>query len=138
MLIKQIDKKDILSQVTKAVKSAKEEVVATMLLSEERISPLPHVYHELLKEKLVNGVKIKRLGFGTRGDYTIINNRLVMDSKNYHFRYVSSISEYQRLLVIDKKIFFFGLDELFFQSSYPPLIKAFLEFFDDSFKKGKT
>lgn len=138
MLIKQVNKKEIVLMVQKAVGKSKQEILATMLFKEERENPLPNSYHNLLKNKLREGVKIKRLGFGEKVDYTLIKNRLVMPSKNYQFRYTPSISAYQRLLIIDKKNLFFGIDGEFFQSSYKPLIKVFINYFIGVFRKGKS
>ena len=80
------------------------------------------------------GVKIKRLGFGTKADYNTIKQRLAMSKE---FRYSTKVTQYQRLLVIDRKILFFDINGLFFQSTYKLLVKTFLQFFNSSFKKEK-
>ena len=136
-MFKKIDKKDIVKEVMKAVGDSKKEIIATMLLTEEISVPLPISYHEILKKKVENGVMIKRLGFGTREDYNEMKKRLFMKSKRYHFRYISQVSQYQRLLVIDKNILFFGIDGSFFRSSYKPMVNAFLVYFKELFKIGK-
>lgn len=136
-MIKVINKKDIFGLVKREIKSAKKEIVATMLLREERESPLPNSYHALLKKKLGAGVQIKRLGFGRKVDYTVIKQRLVMPSKNYQFRYTSLVLRYQRLLIIDRKMLFFGMDGVFFQSSHKPLVEVFFQYFTKAFDKGK-
>lgn len=137
-MIKTVDKKDILRLVTKEVKRSRKEILAAMLLREERQNPLPGSYHALLKNKLKDGVKIKRLGFGSRVDYTVVNNKLAMKVNHYQFKYLSRNSAYQRLLIIDRKILFFGVDGMFFQSSYKPLVEVFYKYFNLHFKKGRV
>lgn len=136
MLFQEVNKKDILKIVQKELGKGKKEILATMLLSKEFSSPLPASYHDLMKKKISEGVVIKRLGFGKRGEYTKIKKILAMISKNYQFRYSSQVDKYQRLLIIDRKILFFGIHGLFFQSTYKPLVQAFLQYFEGLFKKG--
>lgn len=136
MLFEQIDKKDILTIVKKNVSMAKKEILATMLLREELSSPLPPAYFNLLKKKVNEGVFLKRLGFGRKEDYNNIKSK--HNSKNnYKFRYNTQESKYQRLIIIDRKKLFFGNSGMFFQSTYKPLIKVFLDYFFEYFRKGK-
>jgi len=136
-MIKSINKKKIVGSVRKEVKKAKKEIIATMLLSEEIKNPLPKSYHKLLQKKVQQGILVKRLGFGTKEEYNQINFMYKFNSKNYIFKYETGINYYQRLIIIDGKLLFFGIDDMFFQSSYRGLIKAFLSYFSSVFKKGR-
>lgn len=137
MLLKQIDKKNILQAVERDLHYAKKEILATMLLAEELNNPLPSSYFDLLKKKVNEGVFLRRLGFGRKEDYNKIKGRNRLENNNYEFRYIIQELEYQRLIVIDRKKLFFGIGGLYFTSMYEPLIKVFADYFDRNFKKGK-
>lgn len=137
MLITQIKKGDVVNSVMENVRHAKKEVLATMLLSEEIISPLPILYHRLLIQKINNGIVLKRLGFGRKEDYNTIKDKIGITSEQYIFRYSAHVEEYQRLLIVDRKIIFFGVGQGFYSSVYAPIIKAFLNYFLDQFERGK-
>ncbi len=137
MLIKLIDNKNILILVKKCVFCAKHEIISTMLLREEVKSPLPTSYFNLLRKKVMDKVILYRLGFGNRKDYVTINRRIGFSNQNYVFRYMGNSSSYQRMIIIDKKILFFGVEDLFFQSTHKPIIKAFSDYFFTYFRKGK-
>ncbi|MEK7186180.1 MAG: hypothetical protein AAB675_02350 [Patescibacteria group bacterium] len=136
-MIKSIDRKKIVECVRKEVKKANKEIIVTMLLSEEIENPLPRSYHTLLQKKVQQGILVKRLGFGTKEEYNQINFMYKFNSKNYIFRYEADINYYQRLIIIDGKLLFFGVDDMFFQSSYKQLIEAFLSYFSSVSKKGR-
>lgn len=136
MILTAIDRRDIVKLVKGNISKAEEEIISTMLLSEEIEDPLPESYFDLLKKKTIEGVKLKRLGFGKKEDYNIINRRLGK-LKNYEFKFLEDIEKYQRLMIIDKRIIFFGVERNFFVSEYKPVIKAFIEYFISCFKEGK-
>lgn len=137
MIFKIISKKEILREVRRSVSLAKKEILATMLLREELRNPLPISYFNLLKKKVNEGVFLKRLGFGKKEDYNKIKEKNKLESNNYEFRYIIQESEYQRLIIIDKEMIFFGIDGLYFTSIHNPLIKVFSNYFDHNFEKGK-
>lgn len=137
MLFEQIDKKDILMIVRRNVSKAKKEIIVTMLLKEELKNPLHFSYFNLLKKKVNKGVFLRRLGFGRKEDYNKIKDRNKIESNNYEFKYVVRESKYQRLIIIDGKKFFFGIDGLYFTSTYKPFIEVFMKYFSYNFKKGK-
>lgn len=137
MLFKKVDKEKILNLVEKSVGQAKSEIVVTMLLCEEINHPLPSVYFNLLKKKVEDGITLKRLGFGRKEDYNKIKQKIGIKRKNYIFKYISGESQYQRLLIIDRKKLYFGINGLFFQGNYRPLIGVFLDYFNQYFRKGK-
>lgn len=136
-MLKSIDKKEIVKLVTKHIKDAHLEIMATMLLREEILNPLPSYYHALLKKKIEQGVQLKRLGFGIKKDYVTIKRRIGLVNKNYIFRYSKDSSLYQRMMIIDRSKLFFGVENSFYFSIYKPLIMVFLQYFDSLFKKGK-
>lgn len=137
MFFKIVSKKNIVKDVMHEIGTAQKEIIATMLLSEEIGQPLPKTYHSLLKKKLDEGVMIKRLGFGTREDYNTIKHKYNYQSKQYSFRYRIKLSDYQRLLIIDKKRIFFKVGTIFLESSNRSIVAVFITFFKKQYKKGK-
>lgn len=137
MLFQIIQKKEILQQVKKAIFLARREILATMFLKEELRNPLPISYFNLLRKKINEGILLKRLGFGTKEDYNRIKDRNKIESNNYEFRCIIQESKYQRLIVIDRKKLFFGVDGLYFASTHMPFIEVFVNYFNYNFKKGK-
>lgn len=129
MIIAVIPKRRIVLDVKRSVKKAEREIIATMFLSEELKNPLPEPYHKLLQKKTLEGVFLVRLGFGTKEAYNQINS-LYKFSKNYRFLHSTKVKSYQRLILIDRKVLFFGVDKVFFKSKYKPLIEAFLKYFE--------
>lgn len=136
MLFQIIQKKEILQQVKKAISLARREILATMLLKEEIVNPLPVSYFNLLNKKMGKGIMLKRLGFGRKEDYNNIKSRYNFRN-NSKFRYNIQESKYQRLIIIDKEKLFFGIDGLYFTSRHKPLIEVFVDYFYRNFKKGK-
>ena len=137
MLFEQIDKKDILRIVRRNVSKAKKEILATMLLAEELSNPLPASYFSLLKERVSEGVFLKRLGFGTKEEYNKARNRISINEKNYIFRLTAKKINYQRFIIIDREKIFFGKGNVFFSSEHKPLIKVFSDYFFYYFRRGK-
>ena len=137
MIFNTVNKKEIIKEVKVNISLAKKEILATMLLEEEINNPLPKSYFNLLRNKVDEGVILKRLGFGKKEEYNKIRNKTLIDKKNYIFRFTTRGQDYQRLIIIDRKKIFFGRDGVFFKSKYQPLIKVFLKYFLDRFKKGK-
>lgn len=136
-MINILNKDEVVNVVKKKVGKAKKEILATMLLSEEILSPLPDSYHALLVERVNSGVVLKRIGFGTKKDYTIIKSKYLIESNRYKFKYITNIKKYQRMIIIDKQNLFFGVNGTFFHSAYKPLVIAFRKYFKDYFMKGK-
>lgn len=128
MIITSIPSGKIVSNVMKAVKNAEKEILTTMLLSEELKNPLPETYHRLLVKKTNLGVRIERLGFGSKEAYNQINSLHVF-SQNYNMKHIRNEKRYQRMIIIDKKILFFNIEGNFFTSTYEPLVKAFVTYF---------
>ncbi|MCL5113910.1 MAG: hypothetical protein M1372_01945 [Patescibacteria group bacterium] len=137
MLLEQVDKNNILKIVRKNVNKAKKEILVTMLIAEELDNPLPLSYFTLLKKKVNEGVFLRRLGFGRKEDYNKIKEKNKLESNNCEFRYIVKEFEYQRLIIIDRKKLFFGIDGLYFASTCEPFVEVFLKYFNYNFKKGK-
>jgi len=136
MLLQKIKTTEIVSEVKNHVSSAKKEILATMLLSEEVSIPLPKSYHVLLQQKVHSGVILKRIGFGKKKDYDTIKKREELTGR-YIFRYCLALSDYQRLIIIDREVLFFGIDGSFFKTTYKPLVKVFSTYFLEQFRKAK-
>lgn len=130
-LLKQLQGKKVMSQVTKYVSDAKKEIIATMLLSEELNKPLPESYHKLLGKKTIKGVRLKRLGFGTKEEYNQIKKRYIF-KKNYSFFLCNLVENYQRLIIIDRETLFFEVNGHFFTSTYKPLVQVFVGYFNQN------
>lgn len=137
MLFTLIEKKDILNDVQEVVSRAQKEIIATMYLQEELQSPLPKSYFQLLHSKLSEGIVIKRLGFGSKEDYNTMRNIIRISNKRYQFKYLEKILEYQRLIIIDRKIAFLGISGIFLKSTHEPFIQVVLKYFLNNFKKAK-
>lgn len=127
-MITLVPKQKIVSEVISSVKSARKEILATMLLSEELENPLPQAYHKLLLHKTEHGIKLERLGFGTKEEYNQINS-LYKYSKNYDIALNNNVKLYQRMIIIDEKILFFGVEGIFFRSEHESLTKVFANYF---------
>lgn len=125
-----INKEDIVKTVTGEVGEARQEITMTMLLSEELVSPLPRTYHDLILQKLLEGVEIRRIGFGNEQDFNQVVNRLQVESPNFRFDQISDISLYQRMILIDKSKLFFSLEDGFYRSNDPSLIDIFSRYSD--------
>ena len=134
-MIKSIDRKKIVECVRKEVKSKQRNYRNDVTLRRDRKSLTKIISHALAEESTARDFS-KRLGFGTKEEYNQINFMYKFNS-NYIFRYEADINYYQRLIIIDGKLLFFGVDDMFFQSSYKQLIEAFLSYFSSVSKKGR-
>lgn len=135
MLIIPVNKNKIIKEVRNEIADARKEIFATMLMSDELGKPLPESYHRLLQKKTEEGIYLNRLGFGTKEEYNQINKNYTF-TKNYKLVCVSDLKEYQRLIIIDREIVFFAIENRFFKSTYSPIIRAFLDYFESKFKEG--
>lgn len=136
MIVKIVPNNKIVSTVSQAILSAKNEILATMLLSEEIRDPLPEEYHKLLSNKIKQGVALKRLGFGRQDEYNSLVGRYLFGVK-YEFKYKDDLSQYQRMICIDSRIVFFGVEGIFLTTEYKPLIDVFKNYFEKELRKAK-
>ena len=137
---KKVKKTNILQEVMCIVISAKQEILATMDLSEELEKPLPAEYFSLIDEKMKEGVVVKRLAFGTNADFETFNNKNDIRSENYKCVLTTS-KDYRRMLLIDQKYLFFaketGNGRSFFSTTEKKSIKEFLDYFSREFQKER-
>ncbi len=124
-----IDLEEILSAVIEGIDGATSSVQMTMNLAEEIATPLPHRYHALLKDKLDKGVQITRVGFGTNGDFQIVQGRHDFSSSDFRFVHYPRTSEYQRMIMIDGRRIFFRTPDGFYTTGNPEVIKRFQDYF---------
>lgn len=95
MIIEEVKPDQIISTVMSSVEEAREQVRMSMLLAEELHAPLPPAYHQLLRQKLAEGIKITRIGFGSREDHDAISQKLELDSENFTFLHNPDVEQYQ-------------------------------------------
>lgn len=132
MIFLQISKENILAEVTKEIKSARSEILATMMLSEELESPLPESYERLIINKVEEGVLFNRLGFGSQDEYNKLASRFSY-AAGYTFKYKKDLADYQRMICIDGKKVFLGVDGVYLVSEFKPLVDAFKLYFKERF-----
>ncbi|MDP2951613.1 MAG: hypothetical protein Q8N55_04490 [bacterium] len=130
---------DILQKVMEIVMLAKQEILATMDLSEELEKPLPAEYFFLLSRKMQEGVVVKRLAFGTDSNFKTFNNKNDIRSENYEC-VLATNKNYKRMILIDRKYLFFAKETRgrrnFFFTTEKKCVKEFLDYFSCEFKKG--
>ena len=131
---------DILQKVMDVVRSAGQEIVATMDLNEELEKPLSVEYFSLLRKKMQEGVVVKRLAFGTKANFEIFNNRNDTGGKNYTCVLAKS-KNYKRMILIDRKYLFFAKETKtgrnFFFTTEKKRVEQFFDYFSCEFQKGE-
>lgn len=131
--LREVPTDKILSTALSLVRGAKTEILATMNFKEELIHPLPEEYFLLLKQKIDNGVKLTRVGFGTNSEYIKFSTKRPITSKNYSL-ILAKDNNYQRMLMVDcnKMILArnFKNQKKFFFSNNPKIIKKYLDYFN--------
>lgn len=130
--LQEVSSAHILEMVMDAVRSAQRLICATMNVEEELKHPLPEEYFFLLNQKLDEGVKIHRVGFGSPETIKIFLDRNLMDHPNYRFT-ANTTSVYQRMILLDDKILFFaigiGQDRRFYKTTDPKTIFEYHSYF---------
>lgn len=118
---------DVISCALELVTSSKKEIIATMDIAEELVSPLPAPYYKSLKEAKARGVSIIRLGFGQLNDFQFLLNS--MDRSTFtDFVYGGHIERYQRMLIIDGKKGLCGIGDQVIFSEFPPFIVSLVKY----------
>lgn len=134
-IIKFIPQSEVVDYGFKLVKKAKKSLYLTMIMKDELVSTPPE-YLTLLKQKITQGLQIKRIGFGNKKDYhrsiEQIGYKHVPD--NFIFRYCNNINLAQRLLISDEKEMLFAVyknkhQKAVFYTRSKPIIKGFLNYF---------
>jgi len=128
-IIQKVERTEIVRLVSENVGSVQKYIIATMLLAEEIDSPLPTSYHSLLSEKIKQGVAFLRLGFGSEEKFGKVQEMYQFNACGYDFKLCVDCKKYQRMIIVDDRMLFFGIDGNFYQSSYSPLVNTFKEYF---------
>lgn len=136
-IYEEIDKSDIFQRAMSIVKTAKQEILATMDLAEEIEKPLPLEYFSLLKKKIAIGVKVIRLAFGHMDDFETFNQKHRIKNKNYECILAKS-KNYKRMLLVDYKKLLFAVDNKnkrrFFYTTDLQYIQKFSQYFHKELK----
>ncbi|MFH1252973.1 MAG: hypothetical protein V1664_01420 [Candidatus Uhrbacteria bacterium] len=131
--LREVPPDKILSTAFSLIRDAKTEILATMDFKEELAQPLPEEYFLLLKQKVFNGIILKRLGFGTKNEYTKFATKKPLASKNYFLIHAKN-DDYQRMLMVDRNKMIlaknFKNQRKFFFSDDPKCIKKYLDYFN--------
>lgn len=126
---REIDSSEILREVSAAVSSARESVLATMQASEELANPLPRDYFVLLMKKMDAGVKVTRLGFGSREQFELLK-AVSVEHRNYRFLRTNS-DEYRRMICVDNTRLFFNMGGRFYLTTDHLLLSEYLTYFEN-------
>lgn len=103
---------------------SKKSIHTTMDIQSEVDSPLPKKYHDLIARRAKHGIHIYRYAYGTK----LMFNKIKNNYEGVQMYYGGSINHYQRMLIIDKKMGMFGLEENIFFTLFQPLIKSLLDY----------
>ncbi|MEK7539439.1 MAG: hypothetical protein AAB595_02275 [Patescibacteria group bacterium] len=104
--LEEIKKENIQKEVISEIRKAKNEILATMNITEEQLSPLPVKYFSLLNRKNKQGVKIKRIVFGSVKQYKYFLKG-VKEKKLFFSGKHTKSKNYKRMIIIDgNKLFF--------------------------------
>ena len=111
------------------IRKAKKEILATMDLTEELRSPLPIKYFSLLHKKYKQGVKIKRIIFGSTKQYKY----LIKESEDKNLFFIGELTKsknYKRMIMIDRTKLFFRNKTKFYFTSDSKYIKEYKKYFN--------
>ena len=130
---REVGASDVLKTAMSLVRSAQKSVRVTMQAVEEIEHPLPREYFLLLREKINNGVKVIRIGFGGTDDFEKIKEQVGFENPNYTFRMTKETDYRRMLLVDDSKLLFAKTDangrHVFYTEDHS-LIKKYTEYFE--------
>lgn len=102
----EIKKDNIRDVVMSHIRKAEREILATMNIAEEMGDPLPIKYFSLLHKKHKEGIKIKRIIFGSIKQYKYLLKEVA--DKNLFFTGKHTRSKnYKRMILIDETKLFF-------------------------------
>ncbi len=124
--MKIIKKEKILQEVISYIQKAKKEICMTMKFDDDVII-IPQVYFDILDQKLLEGVKIKRLCFGGVKEFGRFTNEKIP-----HGEYVCKLTkskEYKRMIIIDKKYLFYKSKQAFVFSDNKQRIEEYSQYF---------
>lgn len=130
--LQEVPSAQIFETVMDAVRSAQRLICATMDVEEELKHPLPEEYFFLLNQRLDEGVKIHRVGFGSPEAIQTFLDRNLMSHPNYRFT-ANTTSAYQRMILLDGEVLFFaigtGQDRHFYMTTDPKTISEYQAYF---------
>lgn len=106
------------------VRGSAKSIYMTMDMQEEIDSPLPKTYHDLIEQKAKRGIQIHRYMYGKK----TIFNKMMKLYKGVKIYYGGTLNNYQRMLIIDKRIGMFGLNGSIYITQFDPLIKSLLDY----------
>lgn len=106
----------------KLILRAKSTIYMTMDLRGEVDHPLPKTYHETLFHLSKKGICIYRRAYGTK----TLFKKMGKSFAGVKMSYGGPMNHYQRMLIIDKKMGMFALNDCIFFTSFEPLIKSLL------------
>ena len=130
LIVEQLPNSEIVATVMRAVSQAREEVKMTMLLSEEKETPLNEDYHELIKLKVSDGIKITRIGFGDEEDFKFMEEKLGIQGATYDFKRCFDVTAYQRFIMVDNNFLFFKFEDTYYRTWDASIIQQFQTYFD--------
>ncbi|MFH0773777.1 MAG: hypothetical protein V1922_05705 [bacterium] len=119
-----INKKNAVQNAMKLVRSSVKSVHMTMDMQGEIDSPLPKTYHNLIEQKAKQGIQMYRYTYGKK----TLFNKIKSSYKGVKMYYCGTMNNYQRMLIIDKKIGMFGLNGNIYFTRFEPLIKSLLDY----------
>ncbi len=130
----------ILATAMRLVRSAWKTIRATMNAAEEIEHPLPQKYFLLLQKKMDSGILIRRLGFGSKKDFSRINDRIEISHPYYQFHRAKS-RNYMRMLLIDDSKLMFAMKEKkrnrYFYTEDKKLVGYYTKYFQACWKKRR-
>ncbi|MEK7569704.1 MAG: hypothetical protein AAB500_02355 [Patescibacteria group bacterium] len=130
----EIKKENMWRAVMSQIYKAKKEILATMDIAEELKNPLPKKYFSLLYKKHKEGIKIKRVIFGSTKQYKHLLKEAV--DKNLFFigKHTKS-TNYKRMILIDRSKLFFsrghGGKKKFYFTTDEIYLKEYLDYFNE-------
>ncbi len=102
----EIKKENIRHEVMSQIQKAKNEILATMDITEELKNPLPKKYFSLLHKKHKKGIKIKRVIFGSTKQYKHLLKEAIDKNLSFTGKHTKS-KNYKKMIMIDKTKLFF-------------------------------
>jgi hypothetical protein len=105
-ILKEIKKEDIVKKVMSEIGKAKKEILATMDVDEELGFFLPTKYYFLLRRKYEQGVRIKRIIFGSVKQYKYFIKEVKKKELFFIGKHTKS-KNYKRMIMIDETKLFF-------------------------------
>jgi len=120
----EVPKEKIIETALNLINKSKKSINMTMDMSDEINSPLPKQYYKQLRFNLKRGIKINRYVYGSK--------KLIKKIKNLYpeikIHFGGKIILYQRMLIIDKRLGIFSLNNKVFFTNFEPLVKSLLKY----------